>query len=299
MSIVKYCRRLLLPAFGLVFVLAPGAAPAADGTGRVVVTPAKVSAGSVNTFTLVYSADDGALDGTMLIDVPVGWSSPQATNGGALGYVKLARGSCATTTRLAHIVARRLEIDTDCARGQSFTLTYYGQASTISTDGYVFLTETRPAAPVVKTKLVKKVVKTKKGKRRTKLVRVRYTVKPRFAPLEQKKQPVVVVTGAAVDHLVVNAPAITTIGNPFSITVRAEDVYGNVACCYTGTVTFSSSDPDAFLPTPYTFTPTDFGSKSFGRVILRNPGAQTISVTDNQGHSDPSNPINVYPYPTG
>lgn len=298
-SIVKNCRRVILPVFGLAFLLVPGKSPAADGAGRVDVTPARVAAGSVSTFTLVFTADGAALEGQTLVDVPPGWSRPQATGAGTLGYVRLARGSCASGTRLARIVGRRLEIETSCARGQSFTLSYYAQASTIAADGYVFLTQTRPDAPLVKTKVVKKVVKTKRGKRRTKNVRVRYTVKPSFQPLAQKKQPVVVVTGAPVDHLAVNAPTIVTSGTPFNITVRAEDVYGNVACCYTSTVSFSSSDPDAFLPTPYTFATTDLGAKGFGRVILRNAGTQTISVADNQGHTDPSNAINVYPFPTG
>jgi hypothetical protein len=300
MSIVKHCRRALVPVLGLVLLLAPAEATTADeGSGRFDVTPARVAAGTVSTFTLVFTADGGALDGTTLIDVPPGWSRPQAANAGALGYVRLARGSCASSTRLAHIVGRRLEIATSCGRGQAFTLTYYGQATTIAADGYVFLAQTRPSAPIVKSKIVKKVVRTKKGKRKTKRVRVRYTVKPSFRPLAQKKQPVVVVTGAAIDHLAVNAPSIATSGTPFGITVRAEDVYGNVACCYTGTVSFSSSDPDAFLPTPYTFTTSDLGAKAFGRVILRNGGTQTIAATDNQGHTDRSNPINVYAFPTG
>jgi hypothetical protein len=299
MSIVKHCRRALVPVFGLVLLLVPAQSLADDGAGRVDVTPAHVAAGSVSTFTLAFTADDAALAGQTLINVPIGWSRPQATNAGALGYVRLVRGSCGSSTRLAHIVGRRLEIETSCARGQSFSLTYYAQASTIAADGYVFLTQTRPAAPIFKTRIVKKVVKTKKGKRKTKRVRVRYAIKPTFRPLAQKKQPVVFVTGAPVDHLVLNAPSIVTSGTPFTIGVRAEDVYGNVACCYTGTVSFSSSDPDAFLPTPYTFTPTDLGAKAFGRVILRNAGTRTISVTDNQGHTDPSNPINVYPFPTG
>jgi hypothetical protein len=300
MSIVKHCRRALVPVLGLVLLLAPAEATTADeGTGRVDVTPARVAAGTVGTFTLTYTADGGPLAGTTLIDVPPGWSRPQATNGGALGYVRVARGSCASSTHLAHVVGRRLEIATTCGAGRTFTLTYYGQATTIAADGYVFLTQTRPSAPIVKTKVVRKVVKTKKGKRKTKRVRVRYSVKPSFRPLAQKKQPVVVVTGAPIDHLAVNAPSIVTGGTPFSITVRAEDVYGNVACCYTGTVSFSSTDPDAFLPEPYTFTTSDLGAKAFGRVILRNGGLQTISVADNQGHADPSNPINVYAFPTG
>lgn len=300
MSIVKHCRRALVPVLGLVLLLVPVQAPtAAEGSGRIDVTPARVAAGTTNTFTLTFTADDGPLVGQTLLDIPVGWSRPQATKPGTLGYVQLARGSCASTTRLARIVGRRLQIATSCTRGQTFTLTYYAQVTTIAADGYVFLTQTRPSAPVVKTKIVEKVVKTKQGKLKTKRVRVKYTVKPTFRPLAQKKQPIVYVTGAAVDHLVVNAPTIVTSGTPFTIGVRAEDVYGNVACCYTGTVTFSSSDPDAFLPDPYTFTSSDLGAKSFGRVILRNAGTQTISVTDNQGHTDPSNPINVYPFPTG
>jgi hypothetical protein len=300
MSIVKHSRRALVPVLGLVLLIAPAQATTADeGSGRVVVTPARVVAGTVTTFTLVFTADDGALDGTTLIDVPPGWSRPQVANGAALGYVRLSRGSCAASTRLAHIAGRRLEVATSCARGQTFTLTYYGQATTIAADGYVFLTQTRSSAPLVKTKVVKKVVKTKQGKRKTKRVRVQYTVKPSFRPLAQKKQPVVVVTGAPVDHLAVNAPTIVTSGTPFSITVRAEDVYGNAACCYASTVSFSSSDPDAFLPTPYTFSTNDLGAKSFARLILRNAGTQTITATDNQGHTDPSNPINVYAFPTG
>jgi hypothetical protein len=301
MAIVKHCRRILVPVLGLALLLVPGApSPAADGAGRVVVTPTRVIAGSTNTFTLTYTADDAPLQGDLLIDVPRGWSQPQATGAGGLGYVRLTRGSCGSATRLARIVGRRLSIVTDCALGQTFTITYGpAQASTLSADGYVFLTQTRPSAPIVKTKVVKKIVKTKSGKRRTKRVRVRYTVKPAFAPLAQKKQPIVIVTGAPVDHLAVNAPSIATTGTAFSITVRAEDVYGNVACCYTGTVNFSSSDPDAFLPTAYTFTSADLGAKTFGRVILRNVGTQTITVTDNQGHTDPSNAVSVYPFPTG
>jgi hypothetical protein len=110
---------------------------------------------------------------------------------------------------------------------------------------------------------------------------------------------VVVVTGAPIDHLAINAPSIATSGTPFTINVRAEDAFGNVACCYTRTVSFSSSDPDAFLPTPYTFTTADLGAKNLGRVILRTPGTQTISVSDDAGHADTSNPVTVYPFPTG
>jgi hypothetical protein len=300
MMIRKHFRRAIAPALGLALLLVPAQAPpAADGIGRVVVTPNKVAAGSSGTFTLAFTADTGALVGQTVLDIPRGWSSPQMASRGALGYVSLARGSCSSATKLVRIVGRRLVITTSCRRGQQFTLTYGPtNVTTVSADGYVFLTQTRPNT-AVKTKIVRSFVKTKKGKRKVKIRRVRIFVTPTFKPLTPQKQPVVVVTGAPVDHLVVNGPSITTSGTPFGITVRAEDKYGNVACCYLGTVSFSSSDREAFLPPPYQFTSADLGAHTFSRIVLRTLGAQTITASDNAGHVDPSNAINVYPFPTG
>ena len=301
MTIVKLYRRALLPVLGLVFLLVPARSPAAPGAGRVDVTPDHVAAGSTNTSKLTFTADTGPLQGQTLIDVPRGWSLPQANRLGASGYVALARDTCSSATRLVRVAGYRLTIATDCKRGQRFELTYGpAVASTLAADGYVFLTQTKPSAGVTKTKLVKvkKVVKNKTGKRVRKTIvkRVSFVVKPTFRPLAGKKQPVVVVNGGPIDHLALNAPTIATSGTPFSITVRAEDVYGNTASGYTGTVGFSSSDPNAFLPSSYQFTANDFGAKTLGGVILRASGAQTITVSDNAGRVDPSNPITVYSF---
>src|SRR2546421_4695119 len=146
MTIVKHCRRILVPVFGLVLLLVPAQQPtAADGIGRVDVTPARVAAGSTGAFTLVFTADTGALDGQTVLDIPRGWSPPQMANPRALGFVALGRGSCSSATRLTRIAGRRLMIATSCRRGQQFTITYGpAAASTLSADGYVFLTQTRP-----------------------------------------------------------------------------------------------------------------------------------------------------------
>ena len=301
MTIVKRYRRALLPVLGLALLILPAQSPAAPGLGRVDITPDHVAAGSTNTFTLTFNADTGPLQGQTLIDIPRGWSLPQATRVGATGYVALARDTCSSATKLVRVAGYRLTIATDCKRGQRFELTYGpAVASTLAADGYVFLTQTKPSAGVTKTKLVKvkKVVKNKTGKRVRKTIvkRVSFVVKPTFRPLAGKKQPVVVVNGGPIDHLALNAPTIATSGTPFSITVRAEDVYGNTASGYTGTVGFSSSDPNAFLPSSYQFTANDFGAKTLGGVILRASGAQTITVSDNAGRVDPSNPITVYSF---
>ena len=299
MTTKKLWRRAVVPVLGLTLLLVPAHGPAAaEGVGRVAITPARVAAGSTNTFTLVFTADTGRLRGETLLDVPRGWTAPQMTRTGQAGYVALAPGSCAGT-KLRRIVGMRVAIATACARGQSFTVTYGpAKASTLSTDGYVFLTQTKPSVAPLTTKVVrvKRVVRDKRGRKRTKVTtkRVKVATKPTFQPLAQKKQPVVVVTGSQFHHLVVNAPTIATAGSAFSITVRAEDVYGNTAIGYGNLVSFTSSDSDAYLPQPYRFQRVDLGAKTLGGVILRHPGVQTITVTDDAGNSDTSNPITVY-----
>jgi hypothetical protein len=299
---MKLYRRALLPVLGLAVLLVPAQSPAAPGAGSVEITPTHVAAGSTNTFKLTFTADTGPLKGQTLIDIPRGWSLPQAGRPGVTGYVALAPDTCSSTTKLLRVSAYRLTIATDCKRGQQFELTYGpAVASTLAADGYVFLTQTKPSVGVTATKLVtvKKVVRDKKtGKRVTRTIvkRVPYVIKPTFRPLAQKKQPIVVVDGGPVHHLALNAPTIVTAGTPFSITVRAEDVFGNTASGYTGTVGFSSSDPNAFLPSAYQFTPNDFSAKTLGGVILRAAGTQTITVTDNAGHVDVSNSMTVYAF---
>jgi hypothetical protein len=298
----KLHPRALVPVLGLALLLVPApSSSAAPGVGRVDITPDHVAAGSTNTFKLTFTADTGPLQGQTLIYIPRGWSLPQAARIGATGYVALAHDTCSSATKISRISGYRLTIATDCRRGQRFELTYGpAVASTLAADGYVFLTQTKPSVGTIATKFVKvkKIVKNKKtGKKITKTVRKRvtFTVKPTFRPLAQKKQPVVVVNGGPVDRLILNEPTIATAGTPFSVTVRAEDAFGNTASGYTGTVSFSSSDPAAFLPTPYTFTTNDFGAKTLGGVILRATGTQTITVSDGS-RVDVGNPISVYSF---
>ena len=64
-------------------------------------------------------------------------------------------------------------------------------------------------------------------------------------------------------------PAFKTAGAPNNLTVTVYDAYGNVAIGYTGTVSLTSSDPRAILPSSYTFTAADVGQHSFA-IALRN-----------------------------
>jgi uncharacterized repeat protein (TIGR03803 family) len=91
----------------------------------------------------------------------------------------------------------------------------------------------------------------------------------------------ITVTAAAASQFRVSAASSATAGVAFSITLTAQDPYGNTATSYTGTVRFTSSDSKAVLPANYTFTSTDAGTHTFTTgVTLKTAGKQTITATD-------------------
>jgi hypothetical protein len=249
----------------LVLASATGAAVRV-GVGKMLVTPTRVTAGSTNDLTFSFTADSAALTGTTLFDVPRGFTTPQRTNPSAPGYVELQAQGCVGTA-ITRIAGRRVVIDTHCPRRHLFQLVYHhAVAPLITSDGFVFLTQTRKAgAP-------KKVP---------------------FAPLGPQKQPVVKVRGAAPKSLFMTVTSVATVGTAFSATVRGVDQWENNSPDYTGTVTLTSSDPAATLPAPYTLAAKDAAQHTFTGIVLRTAGTQTITATDSNGFKITSGPIAV------
>ncbi len=95
-------------------------------------------------------------------------------------------------------------------------------------------------------------------------------------------------------HFGVTAPAGSTAGTSFVVTVQALDGMGNVSADYTGTVHLTSTDPQAGLPADYTFTSTDQGVHSF-TVTLKTAGAQTVTAGDVANGLTGSAPVAVDP----
>jgi hypothetical protein len=81
-------------------------------------------------------------------------------------------------------------------------------------------------------------------------------------------------------HLNVSAPATTTAGSSFSITITAQDSNNQTLTSYLGTVHFTSSDSLAVLPSDYTFTATDAGVHTFTGIVLETAASQSITATD-------------------
>ncbi len=91
--------------------------------------------------------------------------------------------------------------------------------------------------------------------------------------------PLTVIPAAASTLSVAGFPSSVKAGDRHSLTVTPMDPYGNKATGYRGTVHFTSSDPQAVLPSDYTFTAADNGMHTFP-AELRTAGTQSITATD-------------------
>ena len=81
------------------------------------------------------------------------------------------------------------------------------------------------------------------------------------------------------NHLAVSRfPSKTTAGVSQSFKVTAQDMFGNTTG-FTGTVNFTSSDSNAVLPAPYTFTNSDGGVHTFSATLV-TVGSQSITVSN-------------------
>jgi alpha-tubulin suppressor-like RCC1 family protein len=83
--------------------------------------------------------------------------------------------------------------------------------------------------------------------------------------------------------LAVSATSPETAGSPFSVTVTAQDTYGNTATGYTGTVKFTTTDTGTgvTLPANYGFIAGNAGVHTFASgATLVTAGPQTITATD-------------------
>jgi hypothetical protein len=90
----------------------------------------------------------------------------------------------------------------------------------------------------------------------------------------------IVIVPAAAASLVVNGyPSPVTAGTVNTFRVTAYDAFQNVATAYTGTIHFSSSDPQANLPADYKFIASDQGTQTFA-AVLNTVGTQSITATD-------------------
>ncbi len=95
----------------------------------------------------------------------------------------------------------------------------------------------------------------------------------------------------AATHFSVTVPAASTAGNAFVFVVTALDQSNNPATSYSGTVHFTSSDAQAYLPATATIT----GGVGFFAAVLKTAGNQTITVADTASRGGTSTAVSVSP----
>jgi hypothetical protein len=78
---------------------------------------------------------------------------------------------------------------------------------------------------------------------------------------------------------VTGLPSEAVAGGSVDVMVRVLDAASGLVTDYRGQVTFSSDDPAAVLPAPYTFTVADAGQHLFTGVSWRTAGARTLHLT--------------------
>jgi hypothetical protein len=86
----------------------------------------------------------------------------------------------------------------------------------------------------------------------------------------------ILVNAGPATQFTLSAPPTAVAGVAFSVTVMALDAYGNAATFYSGTVSITSTDSLATLPSPYTYDDEYFTFT----MILKTLGTQTIKATD-------------------
>jgi hypothetical protein len=97
-------------------------------------------------------------------------------------------------------------------------------------------------------------------------------------PISAHKSLTVTAVGP-VTHFKIYASDSVPAGSPASIFILALDANNRVVTNYTGTVHFTSTDPNAILPPNYTFLPSDQGKHVFSASFAA-AGTQTLTVTD-------------------
>ncbi len=77
--------------------------------------------------------------------------------------------------------------------------------------------------------------------------------------------------------------AVVSSGSPFAFAGRITDSFGNTVTTYTGTLSFTSSDGTATLPTAYPFTAADMGQHTFTATLNSVGSGRTITLAGTGG----------------
>jgi hypothetical protein len=228
---------------------APPRRPGAPTT--IQVAPEVLSADSTDEALRFTFTAGSNLRGTLAVTVPAGWSAPQVDDDQGAGRVTVAPGGCRQmgAPAISGEGPWTVSVDVDCNTGRSMTLVYGAGGALLpapTAGDYTFTTAfTGDRADAIAV------------------------------------QPMVRVVPGAATALTLSHVDTATAGVATDVSLLVQDQFGNRVTGYTGTVSLTSTDPEATVPDPVVFGPTDAGEVTLSAAVThRTAAAQTLTASD-------------------
>ena len=265
---------------------APGGGPlvnpyvvsaAQNGDGGMTVSPGTAVAGSTgNSFTFTFTNTNNGggnafpANSAMSLDIPAGWTPPQATTSGNPGFVSATAGTC--TPGALSVAGSTVTVIHACASGTAFTISYAGggtkvTAPTVAT-GYSFVTKSRVGAGGTLTAL-------------------------------SSGSPSVTVTAAGANKLAFGTqPSNTAAGSSITpaVTVQIQDQFGNLTTSTANVTLAIGANPGSGTLSGTVTVAAVSGTATFSNLSINKTGTgYTLNASSGALTGATSNTFNITP----
>lgn len=246
-------------AFSLIFLMLTYYAAAEENLPRLKVSINEAIAGSLQeiTFTYIVGEKNIIQGGGIRIEYPVAyaeteflyWNRPQTHESGLLGYVSGETSSGEKVLLSSYGIAGGIFQCTlkegELRKGEKIYVRYKGLVQSLARNF-----------------TVRAQVRTGTGEK--------------WQDIENP--PRIKILPQAGETIILTSSADLKIGQTFDLSVVVLDKFGNLATGYRGNISFQSTDEDAILPEPYTFSEKDSGRHIFKNMKYNSPGFQKITL---------------------
>ena len=216
-------------------------------------------AGSLQEITYTYTVGDEKITpgGGIRFEYPVAyaeteflfWSRPQTEEPDLLGYVSAKASTGAEVTVITYGIAGGIFQctlkDGELKKGDKLNVRYKGLIQSLARD-FIVRAEARNSQNDDWRKI--------------------------------STPPIIKILSQEGKTLILTSPADLKIGQTFDLAVVVLDKFGNLATGYRGGIRFQSTDKNAILPNPYSFTESDQGKHVFKNVTYNSLGFQKTGV---------------------
>ena len=239
-------------------------AAAQEDISKLEVSIDEAIAGSLQEITFTYTVGEEKIiqGGGIRLEYPVAyaeteflyWNRPQTHESGLLGYVSGETSSGEEVLLSSYGIAGGIFQCTlkegELKKGEKLYVRYKGLVQSLARDF-----------------MVRAQVRTSTGENWH----------------DVENPPRIKILPQAGETIILTSSADLKIGQPFDLSVVILDKFGNLANGYRGNISFQSTDENAILPDPYTFSEKDSGRHIFENTKYNSPGFQKITLKTSGG----------------